>query len=257
MKPSAPPGARLITLLFIPLILQAFTPSESWHLHRAQSAAEAGEWNVSLRHYRLIDAVDDRIRYNEAAQLYRLGRYREATALYREIETPELQHARYHNLGNCMMRLGDPAAARRYYRAALKFTDDPETRTNLALAEKQMKQMRKRRSRQVENSNDLRPGSIEGHSDWDREGFPAHTRLRQARVKDRTRRTNLASGGDTARSTIEGSATDYEKNGTSEGSGERSAITLRYWQIRMERQGLRTLLLPIETEGESDVPKPW
>jgi Ca-activated chloride channel family protein len=247
-----------LALLFLcTLPIYAYSPSDSWHLHRAESAAKSGECNASLFHYRQIEASDDRILYNRANLLYRLGEYRKAASLYRQIEAPALQHARYHNLGNCMIRLGKPATALRYYRAALKFADDPDTRTNLAIAADQLKKIQKRQSRKALGSSDRRPGSGEGISEWEREELPDETKLKEAESMDRKHRANLAARSEARRSRIEKSATDREKNGTAGGNEELPSVAMRHWRKKMEGGRLRTLLLPIETEGEHDVPKPW
>ena len=250
-----------LSIVFILLTLPIFalSPYDSWSLHRAQSAARSGVWRAALAAYRRIDAIDDRIRYNEAGLLYRLGRYREAAALYRRIEAPDLQHARLHNLGNCLVRLGDLRQAAALYRAALKFADDADTRANLALVDARLKAESARTTRRGKNRTDLRPGSTEGVSDWQRAERIDAVPLREAKITDRQSRANLAHSRPSGKGRIERSDRDIakEESNRTVAPGERDSVALRHWRRVMERGSMRTLLLPIETEGERDVPKPW
>jgi Ca-activated chloride channel family protein len=97
---------------------------------------------------------DPAVRFNVADGLYKNGRYDEAATLFRSLghdgTTPFAPAARY-NLGNSLYQKQDYKGAIRAYRDALRLApNDEETRRNLELALRQLKEQEEQQKRQQE-----------------------------------------------------------------------------------------------------------
>lgn len=80
--------------------------------------------------------LDPKSAFNEANNLYVAGKYREAFALYRALDSLGYQSGElYYNLGNACYKLGQIGNAILYYEKAARFIEgDEDLKTNLELA---------------------------------------------------------------------------------------------------------------------------
>jgi tetratricopeptide (TPR) repeat protein len=247
----------LLLLLLLIAGLRAYTLPDRYRLLEARNAAARGAWAEALSLYDRISVDDDSLRYNRANLLYRLGRWEEAARLYGRILDPALQHARYHNLGNCRALQGRWREAERLYRAALKFAEDPATRANLRLARHKLAKERRNAANEKKKKNaptDLRPGLRERASDWSREKEREEEALTEAAVKERKHRANVSRGGRALRGQIGRGADGMAGTDTSHPP---DSVALRHWRRQLERGKMRSLLLPLEQGENHATPKPW
>ena len=100
---------------------------ETWHLFLAQYYTQQQQYSKARYQYEKIEDQSDTVHYNLGNLFYREKHYTEAISQYMQIQTPALMHQRYHNIGNCLMALGEIASAARFYRNALKFAKHPAT----------------------------------------------------------------------------------------------------------------------------------
>ncbi len=118
--------------LLLPSILSAGFLSEGYYLWQAKRALQKKEYLKAFEAYRKIRPQNDRLLYNEANLLYRLGNYKEALSLYRQILDPELQGWRLYNMANCYVKLKNYPKAKIYYEAASNYlANDSDLSYNL------------------------------------------------------------------------------------------------------------------------------
>jgi Ca-activated chloride channel homolog len=104
---------------------------------------------------------DPATRFNLADGLYKNGKYDEAAALYRALgsdpASPLAAAARY-NLGNSLYQKQDYPGAARAYRDALRVAPrDEDTRKNLELALRALKEQQEQQKRQPQDQKDQKP----------------------------------------------------------------------------------------------------
>ncbi len=227
-------------------------------LHEAQEAQRAGDCSRAMTLYRKLPAEDDRLRYNLANCLYRLGLYREALTLYRSLEAPELNARRYHNMGNTLVRLGRLAEAAAAYRAALKFTNDDATRANLRLIQAllSLEGATRTQKRLQCKSTPLRPGSGRSPDDYfdtKRKGDKlVEAKTGTIRRLDNRARSVVSQGADAEARRLTGRRTAAQARAASG-----AKVSERYWQNRLERRPIKALLIPISSTGASHDTDPW
>ncbi|WP_419765435.1 MAG: VWA domain-containing protein [Arcobacter sp.] len=92
-------------------------------------------------------------RYNFANSLYKEKKYESALKMYKDIATSddELEFKKLHNMGNTYVKLNDLNSAKKMYENALKIKEDKQTKENLELVKKALKNKQNKDSKQKQN----------------------------------------------------------------------------------------------------------
>jgi Ca-activated chloride channel family protein len=128
---------------------------------RGREAYESGNHPRALEAFEAAAEArpgDPVMRFNMADGLYKTGQYDEAATLFRSLgsdpESPLAPAARY-NLGNSLFQKEDYPGAIRAYREALRLRPgDEETRRNLELALRRLKEQEEQQKRQQDQQKD-------------------------------------------------------------------------------------------------------
>jgi Ca-activated chloride channel homolog len=109
-------------------------------IRKAKEAYEKNDYDSAVNDYKEIPPSQQRD-YNLANSLYKKGNFKEAIDLYKNIETEDsnLNFQRLHNLGNSYVKNKDLQNAKKSYEEALKIKNDPQTKENLDLVNKALK----------------------------------------------------------------------------------------------------------------------
>ena len=109
-------------------------------IKKAKEAYEKNDYDSAVNDYKEIPPSQQRD-YNLANSLYKKGNFKEAIDLYKNIETEDsnLNFQRLHNLGNSYVKNKDLQNAKKSYEEALKIKNDPQTKENLDLVNKALK----------------------------------------------------------------------------------------------------------------------
>ena len=109
-------------------------------IKKAKEAYEKNDYDSAVNDYKEIPPSQQRD-YNLANSLYKKGNFKEAIDLYKNIETEDsnLNFQRLHNLGNSYVKNKDLQNAKKFYEEALKIKNDPQTKENLDLVNKALK----------------------------------------------------------------------------------------------------------------------
>jgi len=236
-------------------------PIETWHLYLAQYYTQQQQYPQARYEYEKIENQSDTVHYNLGNLFYREKRYTEAISQYMQIQMPALMHQRYHNIGNCLMALGETASAARFYRNALKFVRHPATLSNLKLARTRLKQEAKeakeRAGKESNETRQFRDGSKRinrykednGTADLKDAKTPKHIIKKINSVSTE----QISEGGK-----IE-SPTPQENNSSTKKMkpSETDRYEAQQWEYFFEKRSLKTLLIPLETKGSSHDKNPY
>jgi Ca-activated chloride channel family protein len=137
----------LFTLLFFTLLAEA-SLLDFMTLKKAQKAYEAQDYQHAIDTYKHLKDKNDQAKYNLANSYYKAKKYQEAKALYTQIKEPSLSFNKWHNIGNCEANLGNIDAGIKAYEKALSIKKDSDTTYNLELLKKKKKEKEEQKKRQ-------------------------------------------------------------------------------------------------------------
>ncbi len=249
------------TLLILSLSSIAWSsPLERWHLWLAQHYAQQQQYTKAITEYKNIEQPSDQVLYNLGNLLYRKKKYAEAISQYMQIQAPSLMHQRYHNIGNCLMALGETASAARFYHNALKFAKHPDTLFNLTLVQKKLKQEEdEAKKRELKESNETREF---------RDGSNLIDRYKEdngtADLKDAKTPSEIIKKINSIHAVQEIEGGKIETPTPTEENSSKKSITQesdRYeaqrWEYFFKKRTLKTLLIPLKIEGISHDKNPY
>ncbi len=122
-------------------------------LEKARDAYRAGQYEKAAKLYDSLAQANEgqkgqKALFDAADAYYKAGKYEEALKRYEKVTLPKLQHAKWHNIGNCYAHLKKIDQGIEAYKRALKIKEDADTRYNLRLLEKMKKEQKKKRRQQ-------------------------------------------------------------------------------------------------------------
>ena len=236
-------------------------PIETWHLFLAQHYTQQQQYPKARYQYEKIEDQSDSIHYNLGNLFYHEKRYAEAISQYMQIQTPALMHQRYHNIGNCLMGLGETASAARFYRNALKFAKHPSTLSNLKLAQTRLKQEVKEAEESARKESNETRQFRDGSNLIDRYKEDNGTAdLKDAKPpKVIIKKINSVSTVQVSEGGKIESPTPQENNRSTQKmkQSETDRYEAQQWEYFFEKRSLKTLLIPLETKGPSHDQNPY
>ena len=113
---------KLLFLIFITISTTTIYANTINNLKHALAQQEYKNKNYkeALERFKKLPR-DNTTLFEIASTLYRLGRYKEAIAYYKMVNSASLQGLVYYNLANCYYKLGNYKMASRLYKGASKF----------------------------------------------------------------------------------------------------------------------------------------
>ncbi|WP_457594968.1 tetratricopeptide repeat protein [Hydrogenimonas sp.] len=290
----------LLPLLLLGLSLQAglldfMTLKEA---KRAYAAREY-EKSAQLYGRIADEKGSDEARFNAADARYKAGDYKGALKLFEEIGAPELAFEKWHNIGNCYAHLEKVDEAIDAYEKALKLKEDKATRFNLELMKRLKEAKRNEKPRNGDGRKGQKsPRKGEGNkkSQKSQGGGSDRSKADTKSGRDQSQRgnngaKNAKSGSqrehrqpgqkgaeeerenkksqkmNKARSEAAAKKKSRQRGSGAEPHGEQvpaeepiSDMEVRKWNKELNRRGIRTLMLPLPTQGSQrsdDETHPW
>lgn len=122
-------------------------------LGAAKEAYRAGHYAEAAKRYdKIAQSAEGKKRqtalFDAADAYYKARKFEEALKRYQSVTLPKLQHAKWHNIGNCYAHLKKIDKGIEAYKKALKIKEDADTRYNLKLLEKMKKEQKKKQQQQ-------------------------------------------------------------------------------------------------------------
>lgn len=246
------------TLLILCSGILLASPLDTWHLYRAQQYTQQQQYSKARAEYVQVKPQTDKLRYNQGNLLYREKQYAQAITAYTQIDTPALMHAKFHNIGNCLMHLGETATAIVFYRNALKFLNHPDTQQNLTLAQTRLaEEIKKEKERELKESR-VTLTFRDGFNLIDRFKEDNGTAdLKDAKTpKNPLKRINSTATTLTRDSSIIETNSSRENNSSQEQNSTQKSqqpdtYSAQFWKSFFHKRPLKTLLIPLNTQGVS------
>jgi len=147
---SLPKKVLPIFLMFFSI--QAKAGVLDWHY--LDEAKKAYNHHAYLKSYNLYSKIDnDQAKFNSANSLYKMGKYKEALNIYKQIKSKNLKEKTLYNIGNCYAKIGKIDEAIKSYEDALKIDPkDKDAKYNLELLKKHNKKNKKENKNKSKNN---------------------------------------------------------------------------------------------------------
>ena len=120
------------------------------YLNEAKEAYQNREYQKANELYGKIKS--DEAKFNQADALYRAKKYKEAIEQYRSIKEPNLKAKALHNIGNSYAKMNKIDEAIKAYEEALKLNNDKDTKFNLELLKKKKKEQEKKQQQKSKDN---------------------------------------------------------------------------------------------------------
>ena len=222
---------RIVWALVFLSLVSCGSPLDDYHMWQGERAYFAKEYKKALHHYEKIGEGSDEVSYNKGNILYRLGEFQAAIKEYKKIKNPTLLPKALHNLGNSYAKIGNIKQAIASYKKALTIDDDRGTKANLDLLtkkneEKEKQSLQEDRAQQPKNENHKPSKQVSEQSN---------------REIERKRQQMEANG-------FQKERIQNEKQTMGILGQKLSNEEEQKWSGVIERRGIRTILIPIETK---------
>ncbi len=143
---------RVVSILFLPIFLLAGI-LDFQKISKAEDAYSKGDYKNSLKHLKSLKKDTPSYYYDLGNSYYKTANYKSAISAYKRAKGDGVdESARLHNLGNSYFKKGDLKKAIIAYEASLKIKENRDTRYNLEVAKKLLRD-EKRKKRQKQNQN--------------------------------------------------------------------------------------------------------
>ena len=253
-------------------------------LEKAEKSYKAGDYNTSAVAYESLEKQNDALHYNLGNAYYKEKHYDEAIKEFQQVNQEDLKAKALHNLGNAYAQTQKVKEAIKAYEEALKIGDDEDTKFNLELLkkeqEKQEKQKKQDQDKQDQENKDQDKKDQEKSdqeksdqeksdkdqksqesdenkkSDEDQESKEDQQKKSDQEQKEKEKEEKEADEADKASQKEE--EKQVEEQPMQEGEAKQAPISdmqERKYEQMLDKRGIKTLMVPIKTEGGSDEEK--
>lgn len=252
---------RFFLFIFIfTLFLNANSFFDDYYIYQSNKFYDKKEYSQALKNLQKIENKNSTVFYNIGNVFYKLGKYEEAIKSYEKVEDSKLSHQKNHNIGNCYIKLENYDKAINHYEIALKFKNDEKSRFNLELSKLKKEELLKKRKRKLVTQTcsvksfgktvELREDTI-----FDRLGFDENIPMIKAKI-DKNHKNKVSNTID------EEIKRDIMIDEKKELKGEKTKVAMdlyleQKWQKRVEKESLKTLIIPLEKGFVNDDKKSW
>ncbi len=252
-------------------------------LPKAAEAYAYDRFDEAAELYESIENKDDDLHYNLGNVYYKQNKYEKALGEYEQVSKEELKAKTLHNMGNTYYKMGQNDKAISSYKEALKLKEDEDTRKNLELAKKK-KEEEQKKEEQNEPGKDGKPDT----SDNNKTGKEDPNGEQQGQKKDQdgqnkkdqkkdqngddAKQQNQDKNGDAKddqqkkdqqekekreQQAKEEQKRDEEQSKEKQGEMKEgdakedpiSAMQERKYEKMLDKRGIKTLMVPLKTEG--------
>jgi len=251
-------------------------------LDNAEKSYQEGNYTHVIDEYAKLEKKSDEVMYDEANSYYKLKDYNKSLELYKSLSKPELAFKRWHNLGNCYAQLGKLEEGIKAYEEALKIKDDEDTKFNLELLKKKKKEQNQKQNKK--NKEDKKNKDKKNQKDKDSKDEQKKREDEKKKDESQKKRDSKSKKSEEEKKKEEAQKKkdEAQKKRDSESKkseeekkkdeaqkkkdAQKSQIKkepisekeLRKYQKMLDKRGINTLMVPLNTKGEkSDELKPW
>ena len=236
-------------------------------LKNAEEAYANKQYSEAAALYESIDDKNDDLRYNLGDAYYKAKKYDEALEQYKQVQKSELQTKTLHNIGNAYANTKKIDEAIAAYEEALKIGDDEDTKFNLELLKKEKEQQEKQEKNEENKGQEKEKEDQDKEEDQQDSGDDKSKDQKSDEESDKEKedeqsdskrdqdQREQAPKEDQANEDEESKQDESEKEQEEMKQGDAkkepiSAMQERKYEKMLEKRGIKTLMVPLETEGE-------
>ncbi len=256
---------KLIALIFTLQVALNASFFDELNLFKAQIEYKNKNYKLSLELYKKIEHKSNQIHYNMANILYKQKLYKKAILEYKNINSLELNHQKLHNIANCYIALNKLDMAIAFYKSALKFKDDKDTKFNLYLAidiQNKQIEIKKKEEADKKTQEDEMLARVEKTIDneFDDTSKSDEGSIRKEKKEAKRKSDNISNIKNKQQVEDIKNNKILDINGTKEKSITKihlSDIEEDKWNKTLKNKTINTLLIPLENKGIENDKQPW
>lgn len=197
----------------------------------------------------------EQAKYNLANSLYKEGKFKEAINEYKDIQTEnkDLNYQKLHNLGNAYVNTKNLKEAKKTYEEALKLKDNKETKDNLDLVKKALKEQEQKKENQKNKKQDNKKDDSkekkenkENQQDQDKKDQKSKKDEKKNKEKQDKKETNK----DKKKQEKENSTSKPKQN-------EISDLEEKKWLKQLDNQKTNSLMKKMKSSEDNNSENPW
>lgn len=255
---------RTIILIFTLQIVLNATFFDQYNLFQAQVEYKNNNYKSSLEFYKKIENKTNEIHYNIGNIFYKQKRYKKAIESYKKINSINLNHKKLHNIANCYIAINKVDLAIAFYKSALKFKVDTDTKYNLSLSldiQKKIIELKEEEEKKKREEDESLARVGKNVIDQFEHSNKA-TKIKSAKEKEDIKiKSNNISNLKSKNVVQEIKNTKlFDINGTKEDSQSKpnlSNLEEDKWNKTLADKTINTLLIPLENKGIKNAQYPW
>ena len=225
---------RKFLLIFIISISAFASILDFKYINAAKEAYQNGDYKKAIENYLKVEDKNDKILFNLADSYYKAKEYEKAFKLYKQIKDKDLEFKKLHNMGNTLAHLGKIDEAIKAYEKALKIKEDKDTRFNLELLKKMKKNQKKKQNKNNQNKNSNKNNNEKNKKDQNKNGKENSKENKNNKQKNQNK----------------GKKDKKLKPKPNLKPAPISDMEVRKYEKMLNKRGVNTLLLPLNTKGE-------
>ncbi len=236
---------RKFLLIFIISISAFASILDFKYINAAKEAYQNGDYKKAIENYIKVEDKNDKILFNLADSYYKAKEYEKAFRLYREIKDKNLEFKKLHNMGNTLAHLGKIDEAIRVYEKALKIKEDKDTRFNLEL----LKKMKKNQKKKQNNKNNKQNKNNKKNNNKQNKNSNQNNKNKKDQNKS-NKENSKENKNNKQKNQNKGKKDKKLKPKPNLKPAPISNMEVRKYEKMLNKRGVNTLLLPLNTKGE-------
>ncbi len=238
---------RKFLLIFIISISAFASILDFKYINAAKEAYQNGDYKKAIENYLKVEDKNDKILFNLADSYYKAKEYEKAFRLYREIKDKNLEFKKLHNMGNTLAHLGKIDEAIRAYEKALKIKEDKDTRFNLEL----LKKMKKNQKKKQNNKNNKQKQNKNNQKNNNKQNKNSNQNNKNKKDQNKSNKENSKENkNNKQKNQNKGKKNKQLKPKPNLKPAPISDMEVRKYEKMLNKRGVNTLLLPLNTKGE-------
>ncbi len=236
-------------------------------LEKAKEAYANAQYGEAAALYESIDDKNDDLIYNLGDAYYKDKKYKEALKQFEQVKKAELRAKSLHNMGNAYANTKQVDKAIAAYEEALKLGEDEDTRFNLELLKKQKQEQQKQDQKDQKNQNkddqDQQKQNQNGQDQQKKNDQQKNdqTSDEKSKQEQQEKQSDTKSEQDEKEKQAKedkaskDNASEEETKAMKEGEAKEEPISdmqERKYEKMLDKRGIRTLMVPLKTEGAQD-----
>ena len=215
------------------------------YINKAKEAYQKRDFKKAIENYLKVGDKNDKILFNLADSYYKAKEYKKALEIYEKIKDKSLEFKKLHNMGNTLAHLGKIDEAIKAYEKALKIKEDKDTRFNLELLKKMKKNQKKKQNKKKKNNNKKQNKNNQNKNNQNNKPNKNSNKNSGENKKEKNKENK--------QNKKDNKNQNKKTNPKPKPKPKKAPISdmeVRKYEKMLNKRGVNTLLLPLNTKGE-------